>query len=107
MAPAHSYDDNTLKALRSSGFKYVTDGYGIRPYMYKGLKFLPIAMLRGMELKAPAGITTFVVHTWELSDKDFEEYEKLFKEQRERIADFDEMLSAPAGKRHALTMIPE
>ncbi len=107
MAPAHSYDDNTLKALRSGGFKYVTDGFGLGPYMYKGLKFLPIAMFKKMELKAPAGITTFVVHTWEMSDSDLEEYEKLFKEQRERIVDYDVLLSAPAGKRNGLTMIPE
>ena len=107
MAPAHTYDDNTLKALRSCGFKYVTDGFAKGPYMYKGLKFLPIAMLRSLEMKEPIGITTFVVHTWELKDSDLSEYERLFKEQRERFADYDEMLCAPAGRRNGITMVPE
>ena len=31
-APAHSYDRNTIKALREAGFKYVSDGLGYRPY---------------------------------------------------------------------------
>ena len=107
MAPAHAYDDDTLKALRACGFKYVTDGYGSKPYMYKGLKFLPISVLRSKELRADKGITTFVVHTWEMEDSDFEEYEKLFREQRERFADYEEMLGSEASKKNAVTIIPE
>ena len=107
MAPAHAYDEDTLKALRSCGFKYVTDGYGSKPYMYKGLKFLPISLLRSKELKADKGITTFVVHTWEMEDSDFEEYAKLFSEQRERFADYEEMLNAEASKKNGVTIMPE
>ncbi len=99
MAPGHAYDEDTLKALRSCGFKYVTDGYGEGPYMYKGLKFLPIAMLRSFEMKAPIGITTFVVHTWEMKDSDFDEYEKLFEENRDRFVDYERMISANAHKK--------
>ncbi len=99
MAPGHAYDEDTLKALRSCGFKYVTDGYGEGPYMYKGLKFLPIAMLRSFEMKAPIGITTFVVQTWEMKDSDFDEYEKLFEENRDRFVDYERMISANAHKK--------
>jgi predicted deacetylase len=41
MAPAHSYDKNTLLALRDSGFKYISDGYSLFPYLKNGLKFIP------------------------------------------------------------------
>ncbi|MDE5597529.1 MAG: DUF2334 domain-containing protein, partial [Lachnospiraceae bacterium] len=45
MAPAHSYDDNTLKALKELGFNKITDGFGKVPYMEKGLTFYPISFL--------------------------------------------------------------
>ena len=103
MAPA----DGAGTPIGGSNGEYVTDGYGSKPYMYKGLKFLPISVLRSRELKADKGITTFVVHTWEMEDSDFEEYEKLFSEQRERFADYEEILNAEAGKRNGVTIIPE
>lgn len=32
MAPGHAYDETTLKALKDSGFNFLTDGFGIFPY---------------------------------------------------------------------------
>ena len=40
MAPAHSYDKNTLRALKELGFTKLTDGFGKQPYSYKGLLFI-------------------------------------------------------------------
>ena len=34
MAPAHSYDKNTLKALIKTGFNKITDGFGDCPYQW-------------------------------------------------------------------------
>ena len=100
MAPGHSYDINTLKALKHFGFKYVTDGFGRRPYTQGGLTFLPISLLRSLELKDPEdGVTTFVVHTWMMDDPDFEEYEKLFSEHRERFINFDELFKITPVRR--------
>ncbi len=107
MAPAHAYDRNTLRILKAAGFKYVTDGYGNEPYTYAGLTFLPIARLRKLELKGKNGISTFVVHTWEMKDKDFEEYEELFKNMREHFADYGEMLDYPPRKRGTAGMLAE
>ena len=41
MAPAHSYDYNTLKALKKLGFTKITDGFGKQPYQWQGLTFYP------------------------------------------------------------------
>lgn len=41
MAPGHTYDKNTLKALQFHKFQYVTDGYGGSPYKRESLKFIP------------------------------------------------------------------
>ncbi len=100
MAPGHSFDKNTLRVLRRFGFSYITDGYGTFPYERLSFTFLPISFLRKAELKGEDGITTFVVHPAEMEDKDFEEYEELFKERREQFKDYSEMLNIPAVKRN-------
>ena len=99
MAPAHSFDNNTLLALKKAGFKYVTDGFGKNPYNYKGMTFLPISMLKSLEKKGKNGYTTFVVHTATMKDSDFEGYEKLFSEERNRFANYSELLDLTPKKR--------
>ncbi len=100
MAPGHSFDKNTLRALKRCGFKYITDGYGKEPFERLSFTFLPISYLRSRELKGKDGITTFVVHPAMMEEKDFEEYENLFEDMRERFCDYDEMLKIPAMKRN-------
>ncbi len=41
MAPSHTNDRNTFKALKELGFKYVTDGVALYPYKKYGLLFVP------------------------------------------------------------------
>ena len=107
MAPAHSYDNNTIKAWKKAGFKYVTDGFGKTPYNYKELTFLPISMLKSLEKKGKDGYTTFVVHTATMRDSDFEGYDKLFASERERFVNYSELLNAIPKKRTAIGAIFE
>ena len=32
-SPNHTYDENTFKALKSSGINEIIDGYGLKPYV--------------------------------------------------------------------------
>ena len=98
MAPGHSYDANTLRALKECGFRFVTDGYGSAPYQRAGLTFFPISFLRSRELKKKEGITTFVLHPAEMSDAEFDEYEKLFSENREQFVDYGEFFKRPVRR---------
>mgnify|MGYP001064726312 CR=1 FL=1 len=41
MAPAHSFDNTTLKVLKKLGFKLITDGFSRFPYELKGIKLIP------------------------------------------------------------------
>ena len=52
MAPAHSYDYNTLKALRELGFTKITDGFGRQPYQWQGLTFYPISFKQSNSLQS-------------------------------------------------------
>lgn len=78
MAPAHSYDANTLKALKETGFTALTDGFGSRPYRYKGLTFYPISFHLSRTLKKKKGFSTMVIHTQTATDADLERYARWF-----------------------------
>ena len=99
MAPGHSFDRNTLRALKECGFRYVTDGYGDAPYKRGELVFLPISLLRSVERKRRLGVTCFVVHTAEMSETELAEYEKLFSSQRRRFIDYGKLLRIKPVKR--------
>ncbi len=99
MAPSHSYDRNTLRALKAAGFRAVTDGFGRAPYIRgkEGLVFYPVSFRKEADLNSSRdGITTFVVHANTMSDKEFEWYRKLVESGR--AVSYDEMLGAPARR---------
>lgn len=101
MAPAHSYDYNTLRALKETGFEALTDGFGNSPYRWKGLDFYPISFLLGRTLNGKKGYSTMVVHTNTVSDADLKQYEENFKRKDISWISYGEYLRA-AKKRRTL-----
>ena len=107
MAPAHSYDRNTLKALKEVGFSKLTDGFGDRPYEWKGLTFYPISFKQSNSLKQERGYTTFVIHANTMNDKDFERYEKLFAEHKDKLISYQDYLKVSTEKRGVIGRVKE
>ncbi len=100
MAPSHSYDRSTLKALVKNGFKRVTDGFGNEPYTMDGLTFYPISVSRKSTLKSKKeGFVTFVFHTNSMSDKEFMQTEKLF--DRAEFVSYSDMFDLESKARGA------
>ena len=99
MAPAHSYDRNTLRALAACGFTRVTDGFGTAPYVREGLTFCPISYRQDRSLAGGNGATTFVVHTNMMTEADFARYERVFAQQD--MISYGELLAMPAAERGA------
>ena len=60
MAPSHSFDENTLMALKLLDFKAITDGYGFYPYKINNINLVP--QLVSKILPFPIGIQTICVH---------------------------------------------
>lgn len=94
MAPAHSYDRNTLEALRQEGFRYVTDGFGTQPYRRQGMIFLPIAFKKDRDIGKPHGYTTLVFHTNTMKDEDFYQAGRLFEQYEKDFISFQEYMQA-------------
>jgi predicted deacetylase len=107
MAPAHSFDRNTLKALKNIGFAKLTDGFGDMPYKSKGMTFYPISYKQSSSLKKEKGYTTFVVHSNTMNDKDFARYEKLFKENSDKLISYSELLKLKPKKCNVFENIKE
>lgn len=105
MAPAHSYDKNTLRALKELGFTGVTDGFGSRPYLRGGLTFYPISFRLSSSLKKKSGTTTMVVHTNTMNRDEMEKYRSIFKTQD--IISFKEYLDMQPVRRGLLGHIGE
>lgn len=89
MAPFHSYDKYTLKALRTNGFHRIADGFGDGPYELDGMTFFPVAISKSRTLASKEdGIVTFVYHIGTMTNRDFDVFEKLF--EKGDIVSFDE-----------------
>lgn len=94
MTPAHTYDSNTLKALKEHGFKRITDGFGTKPYEYRGMTFYPISFRMADSLKKEKGYTTMVVHTNTIEDMEY--YRNIFAQHREKFISYREYMDIPA-----------
>jgi peptidoglycan/xylan/chitin deacetylase (PgdA/CDA1 family) len=93
MAPWHSFDDNTLLALRKLGFTAVTDGYGFAAFQQSGLRFLPQQFENPRAM--PFGIWTFAIHPESVPDSQFSEIRTFLTTHRERFLSFEEALVYP------------
>jgi len=66
MAPAHSFDRITCKILRDLGFKYITDGIALFPYIKYGLNWVPQQIWKPQEKLF--GFWTICIHPNNISD---------------------------------------
>ena len=98
MAPSHSFDYSTIKALKKNGFDKITDGFGNAPYEKGGITYYPISVSRSKTLKDKSeGLVTFVYHTNTMDDSDFRTFEKLF--EKAEVVSFSDNLRLDATNR--------
>lgn len=90
MAPSHSFDKKTLKVLRESEFKFITDGYALFPYKSRGITFIP--QLFSVPRKMPYGIYTWCLHLNTMTDKDIKRVENFIEENHKNIISVKESL---------------
>jgi predicted deacetylase len=86
MAPAHTFDLNTLKALRANAFRYVTDGYGLWPYVDHDLIFVPQLFERPLHIGV--GKYTLCLHLNEMPDANIAALVQFVKKHRDDFVDF-------------------
>ena len=90
-APNHTYDLNTLKALRDSGIEIVIDGYGLFPYHKSDLLFIPQLFYK--EIMLPFGIQSTQIHLNYWDDEYFLNFENFINKNYNKIVDLNYILN--------------
>jgi predicted deacetylase len=85
-APAHSYDNNTIRALADNGFKYMSDGFSKYPYEKFGVKCLPTRA----SSKNPLCTLVFHAHEWSYKPNDFITFLDCINNRIDKIVTFNE-----------------
>ncbi len=111
MAPGHSYDRNTVKALLNSGFTTLTDGFAKTPVIYRGMRIVPISFKMSRTFKnamaQKEGYSTIIIHTGMLKDEEFDKYDNIFNKENIDFVSYSELLKAPTKARGEMGHIKE
>lgn len=107
MAPGHTFDVNTLKALKQNGITKLTDGFGDRPYIREGITFYPISKKRSECISDKNGYSTYVLHTNTMSDEGIEAFHNMIVRHRNHFIDYSDYLDVEAKEQTVLERISE
>jgi predicted deacetylase len=88
MAPSHSFDANTLRALAALDFQYLTDGWGVYPYALGGLTAVP--QLFAKPLHFGFGVYSICLHVNTLTDAEVQGVLEFVRAHRSQFVSFDE-----------------
>lgn len=91
MAPSHSFDRLTLRALRELGFTTVTDGFSPWPMIEHGLIFLPQWLANPRVL--PLGVQTFCLHVNVMTEGQIRRVEQFVADHHREFLAFEEARS--------------
>lgn len=85
-APSHTFDENTLEALRlESDIRIVSDTVANDTYCLHGFTFIPQQSGRVREL--PFKLTTICLHPNYMKEQEFDEIRTFFRDHREEFLD--------------------
>ena len=99
MAPGHTFDENTLKALKANGINKITDGFGNKPYLREGITFYPISAKRSDCISDKEGYSTYVLHTNTMPQNGIEQFEKMVQAHRDKFISYDEYMAVTPEER--------
>lgn len=91
VAPRHSFDRTTLKALRENNFKFISDGIALWPFRKQGIIWLPQVLWRPR--KGMFGLITIALHPNTMTFGDLKNIEKFINENRHKIFNFEELIN--------------
>jgi len=90
IAPAHSFDKNTVKALKKeSNINIISDGIAWSPYYEHDMHWIPQQLWKPREMLF--GIWTICYHPDEMKDKDFEILENFLERNFKKIISIDKL----------------
>ena len=95
-APNHTYDQNTFKALKNCGISEVIDGYGLTPYRYLNINFIPQLFYKNIIL--PYGIQSTQIHLNYWGEEDFKIFKRFIIKNKNKIITYDQVIKKVSNK---------
>lgn len=89
MAPGHTFDENTIRALKRVEFTTITDGYTDRPYKRGDMVFIPCTL---SEPKIPKGMDTVCIHVNNWDKEDFDKLDSFLNDNHDICVSFSDMM---------------
>lgn len=89
VAPSHSFDHNTLRALSECSFRMISDGIALYPFWKNGLLWIPQLWWEPVEMSL--GLHTICLHPQNLTESDFLAWEAFLKSHQDQLVDFEEV----------------
>jgi predicted deacetylase len=87
--PGHSYDRNTMRALCAAGYKFLTDGRSIHPYMLEGIQCIPADSAWRLH---KIGLLTICMHSNENTETDIRKLESFLQKHHSDVISFQEAM---------------
>jgi len=91
MPPGHSYDMNTLKAMKECGFRFLSDGRSFHPYETEGIRCIPASS--SYRLHFNRGVLTICIHSDAEDERSFLRTREYLKKNRKRVIDFQKAIN--------------
>lgn len=91
-APSHTFDYNTVKALKDLNIPIIVDGYAFSAYRKDGIICLPSICDGPFLFPKNPFLLTFVFHPSVMQEKDFNRAEHFFENYRGEIITIDDAL---------------
>jgi len=90
IAPAHSFDENTIKALKKeSDITIISDGIAFSPYYDHDMYWIPQQLWKPREMLF--GTWTICYHPDEMKEKDFVRLEKFLEKNHKRVTSVEKL----------------
>jgi predicted deacetylase len=101
IAPAHSFDANTIQALASLGIRTISDGFALYPHRDShGILWIPQQL--GKLRPVPPGVWTLCIHLQDKEYADLANFRRIIRELRNRTTTFPEVAQAYAHRRKSM-----
>lgn len=89
VAPGHSFDIVTIKALIECGIEYLYDGFFIDPMKYKGINWIPQQLWKGK--KYANGTWTICLHPNTITENEITELEGFLSKNSNKFISVEEI----------------
>lgn len=90
MAPAHSFDETTIRALRDNGLTSITDGIALFPYVKHECLFVP--QVGSAFVSFGVGYSTVCIHLNEWGGDRFRDFDEFLTKYRGHFMNFSDAI---------------